>query len=127
MDAERLQLLAPGIGDCSLAAVGEHDRSAVSGMQREQLLTRRHLRHVGLRKQGLNVLGSDRLDVSDAAVAELGQRLRRHLALVFSTVHIVHGARLLSYSVETFTSLIALFDRYRSNNALGLQAYQVNR
>src|SRR6202040_3377602 len=76
--ADRLQLLTPGIGDCGFAAVGEHDRRAISGVQGKQLLSRRHLRHIGLWEQGLNVLGSDRLDVSDAAVAKLGQRLRRH-------------------------------------------------
>src|SRR5215471_8209584 len=100
--ADRLQLLTPGIGDCSFAAVGKHDRRAVSGMQREQFLTRRHLRYIGLRKQCLNVFGSDRLNISNAAVAELSQRFRRHFELVFTTVHIVHGARLLSYSVESF-------------------------
>src|SRR6516164_157529 len=114
MDAERLQLLAPGIGNRSLTAVSEHDRRAVSGMQREQLLTGRHLRHVGLWKQGLNVLGSNRLDVSDAAVAELGQRLRRHLKLVFSTVHVVHGARLLL--TRSSRLLLGLFDRNRSHD-----------
>ena len=41
MYAHCLELLAPGISDRGFAAVGEHDRRAVSGMQREQLLTRR--------------------------------------------------------------------------------------
>ena len=39
--ADRLELLAPGIGDSGFAAVGEHDRRAVGGVQRKQNLARR--------------------------------------------------------------------------------------
>ena len=118
MHADRLQLLTPGIGDCGFAAVGEHDRRAISGVQGKQLLSRRHLRHIGLREQGVNVLGSDRLDVSDAAVAELGQRLG-DISNLFSVQFIcVHGAQLLSYWSSPFL-LIVLFDRNRFNTRSG--------
>src|SRR5258708_39932604 len=73
--ADGLELLAPGIGDRGLAAVGEHDRRAVRGMQRKQLQAGRDLR--GLRKQGRYVLGADALDVGDLAAAEQRQPLWR--------------------------------------------------
>src|ERR1700730_14101176 len=37
VNADGLQLVAPCIRDRSFAAIGEHDRGAVGGMQREQL------------------------------------------------------------------------------------------
>ncbi len=43
------KLVAPGVGDRGLAAVGQHDRGAVGGMQCEQLEARRDLRR--LRKE----------------------------------------------------------------------------
>ena len=58
-----------------LTRVGEHDRRAVGGMQREQLDAGRDFRR--LRKQLGDVLGTDRLDVSKTAVAEMRQCLLR--------------------------------------------------
>src|SRR5260370_38009160 len=37
MDADGLELLAPGVGDRRLTAVGQHDRRAVGRVQGEQL------------------------------------------------------------------------------------------
>src|SRR5207302_815985 len=67
MHAYRLELLAPGIRNRSLAAVGEHDRSTVGGMQGVQQCPRRKLRR--LRELPLHVFGADRLEVGDLAVA----------------------------------------------------------
>ena len=75
MHAHGLELLAPGVGDGRLAAVGEHDRRAVGGMQREQLDAGRDLRR--LREQLRDVLGADRLDVGQTAVAEMRERFGR--------------------------------------------------
>ena len=44
--ADRLELLAPGVGDRGLAAVGQHDRRAVGRVQREQLHAGRELRRL---------------------------------------------------------------------------------
>ena len=43
MHADGLELLAPGIGDRRLAAVGQHDRRAVGGVQRIEQRARREL------------------------------------------------------------------------------------
>jgi len=75
-------------------------------MQREQLLTRGHLRHIGLRKQALNILGSDRLDVSDTAVAELG-----HVAEgVWSAPAIVGRAHALGVEMPISEAVCAVLD-----------------
>ena len=44
MEAEGLELLAPGVGDGRLAAVGQHDRRAVGRVQGIQQGPRRKLR-----------------------------------------------------------------------------------
>ena len=73
MHAHRLELLAPGVGKRGFARIGQHDRRAVGGVQREQLDAGRDLRR--LREQLFDVLRTDRLDVSQAAVAEMRQRI----------------------------------------------------
>src|SRR5208283_1180645 len=70
--AHRLELLAHGVGDGGLAAVGEHDRRAVCRVQREQLQPGLDVRH--LRKQRVDVLRADRLHIGDLPVAEVSQR-----------------------------------------------------
>ena len=80
--AHRLELLAPGVGDGRVAAVGEHHRRAVGGMQHEQL-------HAGpdlgrLREHRLHILGADRLDVGDTAAAEVGERFGRDVVRLCS-------------------------------------------
>jgi hypothetical protein len=57
MYAHRLEFLLPGIRDCGLATIGEHDRRAVGGVQRKQLQA--GCDFGGLREQGRNVLRAD--------------------------------------------------------------------
>src|SRR5215213_3731079 len=98
--AHRLELLAPGVRDRSLAAVGQHDRRAVGCVQREQLHAGLKLRR--LREHGRHVLGADGLDVSNLAAAKQRQSLRRDFAdSDFVGGHgvvlvVSHGPRLLS-------------------------------
>src|SRR5712671_3483121 len=68
VQAHRFELLAPGVGDRRFAAVGQHDRRAVRGVQRIEQGARRKLRR--LRELLLHVLGADRLDIGEAAAAE---------------------------------------------------------
>src|SRR5580704_2268112 len=92
MHAQGLQLVAPGIGDRGLARVGHHDRRAVRGMERKQLQPRSDLRR--LRKDGRNVLGTDRLDIGDLAVAEMRKCLRREMGWTHDRV-VIHDTPLL--------------------------------
>ena len=62
----RLQLVAPGIRNRSFAAVGQHDRRAVGGVEREQLEARRDLGRLG--EQARNVLGGYLLHIGDVAL-----------------------------------------------------------
>src|SRR4029079_12059864 len=71
------------------AAVGQHDRGAVGGMQGEQFQARRDLRR--LRKQSRHVLGTDLLYIGDMALAKMGQRLERNLFRLERHTHITHG------------------------------------
>src|SRR5437773_803345 len=73
--ADGLELLAPGIGDGGLAAIGKQDGSAVSRVQGIEQGTRRKLR--GLRELLLHVLGADHLQVGDLAPAQKRERLDR--------------------------------------------------
>src|ERR1019366_4965079 len=73
VNADGLQFVAPCVGNRRFAAVGQHDRGAVGGMQREQLQSRRDLRR--LRKQPRHVLGTDLLHIGDMALAQARQRL----------------------------------------------------
>jgi hypothetical protein len=66
--ADGLQLLADGIGDRRFAAVGEHDRRPVGGVQGKELQTRFDFRN--LRKQRADVLGPDGFDIRDLPIAE---------------------------------------------------------
>ena len=63
MHAHRLELVAPGVGDGGLAAVGQHDRRAVGGVQRVEQRSRRELRRLRIT---LAVAGftRDQLDVT---------------------------------------------------------------
>src|SRR5882672_2700104 len=72
VNADGLQLVAPCIRDRRFPAIGEHDRGAVGGMQREQLQSRRDLRRLG--EEPRHVLGTDLLHIGDMALAEGGQR-----------------------------------------------------
>src|SRR5882757_4002545 len=63
VDADGLQLVAPCIRNRRFAAIGQHDRSAIGGMERKQLKSRRNFRR--LRKQSRHVFGADLLDVGD--------------------------------------------------------------
>src|SRR5258708_25925979 len=97
MYADGLELLAPGVGEGCLAAVGEHDRRAVGGVQREQLEAGRDLGR--LREQYRHVLGADALHIGDLAAAEQRQRLGRDDRVVEGDAVVrvsVHGPRLLS-------------------------------
>src|SRR5713226_613273 len=68
VNADRLQLVAPGVCDRRFAAVGQHDRCAVGRVQRKQLQSRRDLRR--LREQSRDVLGTDLLYIRDMALAQ---------------------------------------------------------
>src|SRR5579862_2095755 len=104
MHANRLEFLAPGIGDGGFAAVGEHDRRAVGGVQRKQRLPGRHLRYLSLREQRADVLRADRLHIGDAAVTEMSECFGGYIEFGFAMVHVVtihaiHGPRLLSMTL----------------------------
>src|SRR5262245_38294333 len=99
MHADGLELLAPGVSQCSFARIGQHDRRAVGCMQREQLDAGRDLWR--LREKGGDVLGADRLDISKTAIAELCQRFLsddRMSRIRFNLFVVGHGPRLLSDS-----------------------------
>src|ERR1700733_13113173 len=66
--ADGLQFISPGIRDRGFARIGQHDRGAVGGMEREQFQSGRDLRR--LRKQVRHVFGSDLLYVGYMALAE---------------------------------------------------------
>jgi len=82
--------MAPRIGDRCFPRGGDHDGRAIGREQREELQARRHLRR--LREHGGNVLGADRLDISDLPIAQMGQRFRRDIR---TGDFAVHDARLL--------------------------------
>src|ERR1051326_7083054 len=67
VDAHRLELVAPGVGDGRFTAVRDHDRGAIGGMQREQLSAGFELRR--LREHALHVVQADRVDVGDLPAA----------------------------------------------------------
>src|SRR5262249_21335154 len=92
--ADGLELLAPGVGDGRLAAVGEHDRRAVGRVQGIEQGARRELR--GLRELVPDVLGADHLHVGDLAAAQKRKRLGRDLGFSGGDVVVGHGTRLLS-------------------------------
>src|SRR5262245_13733884 len=97
--ADRLELLAPGVGDCGLAAVSQHDWRAVGGVQRIEQRAGRELGR--LRELLLHVLGSDCPDIGDATTAKHGECFGRDAAkgdvgVAVRVVVGVHGPRLLS-------------------------------
>src|SRR5215207_5761500 len=94
MNADSLELLAPGIGDCCLTAVRQHDRRAVSSMQCKQLHPGLELG--GFRKHRVNVFRADRLHIRNSAPAEQRKRLRRDRAMTRRDMLVGHGTRLLS-------------------------------
>src|SRR5579862_7733694 len=98
MHADGFELLAPRIGDGLFAALGEHDRRAVGGVQRKQLQPWCDFRRS--REQARDILRADALHVSDLAVSELRQRFWGHQVDRDLIIHIayiaVHGPRLLS-------------------------------
>src|SRR6266550_2438485 len=94
MHAHRFELMAPGVGDGSLAAVGQHDRRAVGGVQRIEQRARRKLRRLG--KLLLHVLGADRPDIGDLAAAQERKPFRRDHLVPGGDMVTSHGTRLLS-------------------------------
>src|SRR6185369_9256152 len=96
MHADGLELLAPGVGDGRFAAIGQHDRRAVGGVQCIEQRARRELR--GLRKLPLHVLGADHLHVGDLAAAQKRQRFGRDHGFWEGDVIVRHGTRLLAAS-----------------------------
>src|SRR3979490_1507045 len=113
VNAHRLQLVAPCIRDRSFAAVGQHDRRAVGGMQCEQLQSRRDFRRLG--KQPRHVLGTDLLHIGDMALAQGRQRLGGDACIFEPNVTFSHGldssVRLsgrVRYSFHYSCSLIAI-------------------
>ena len=87
--ADGLELIAPCVGDRSLPAIGQHDRGAVGGMQREQFQARRDPRRLG-EKPG-HVLGTDLLHLGDMAFAKMGQRLLGDPFGFERHTHVTHG------------------------------------
>src|SRR4051794_30670574 len=75
MQADRLEFLAPRVGDRGLAAVGQQDGRAVGRMQRVEQRPRRKLG--SLWELPRDVFGTDGLDIGDLAAAEQRKRLRR--------------------------------------------------
>src|ERR1700738_5132303 len=111
--ADGLKLVAPRVGNRRLAAVGQHDRRAVGGMQREQLQSRRDLRRLG--KQPRHVLGTDLLHIGDMAFAQARQRLGGDACGFKHNITFSHGldssVRLsgrVRYSFHYSCSLIAI-------------------
>src|ERR1051326_5483436 len=95
MHADCLQLLAPGIRLRGLAAVGQHDRRAVGGVQCKKLQARFDMRR--LRKQCRNVLGTDRLHIGNLSAAQMGEIFGGNRDFILGTIHYVcHGPRLLT-------------------------------
>src|SRR5215831_482777 len=92
--ADGFELLAPGVGDGRLAAVGEHDRRAVGRVQGVEQGARRELR--SLRELLPHVLGADHLHVGDLAAAQKRKRLGRDHGFSEGDVVVGHGTRLLS-------------------------------
>ena len=74
MNADRLQFVAPGIGDRGFPRIGQHDGRAVGGVERKQLQSRRDLRR--LREKPGHILGADLFDIDDMTLAQTGQRFR---------------------------------------------------
>src|ERR1700744_1156217 len=68
VNADRLQFIAPGVGNRSFPAIGQHDRSAVGGVEREQLQARGDLWR--LREKSWYILGADLLHIGDVAFAQ---------------------------------------------------------
>src|SRR5271166_6368083 len=99
MHADRLELLAPGVCDRGLAAVGQQDGRAVGRMQGVKQRSRRELG--SLRKLSLHVLGADGPDVRDLAASEMRQRLRRDGMLSEGDIVVCHGTRLLSHNASS--------------------------
>src|SRR5258708_18616620 len=87
--ADGLQLVAPCVCNRRFPAVGQHDRRAVGGMQREKLQSRRDLRRLG--KQPRHVFGADLLYVGDMTLAQMGQRLGRDAFGFERNTHFTHG------------------------------------
>src|SRR4051812_23783475 len=96
MHADGLELLAPGVGDCRFAAIGQHDWRAVGGVQRIEQRARRELG--GLREVPLHVLGADHLHVGDLAAAQKRQCFGRDHGFWEGDVIVRHGTRLLAAS-----------------------------
>src|SRR5262252_1047745 len=92
--ADGVELLAPGVGDGRLAAVGQHDRRAVGRVQRVKQGARRKL--WGLRKLLPHVLRADHFHVGDLAAAEKRKRFGRDLGFSGGDTVVGHGTRLLS-------------------------------
>jgi len=98
MHADGLKLLAPRIGDCGLAAIGEHDWCAVGRVQGIKLRSRRKLG--SLRELLLHVLGADCRHIGDLAAPEQGEAPRERSSapggdVVVRHVAACHGTRLL--------------------------------
>src|SRR5882762_1755188 len=74
VNADGLQLVAPCVRDRGFPAIGQHDRGAVGGVEREQFQSRRDLRRLGEKPR--HVLGTDLLHIGDMALAQGRQRLR---------------------------------------------------
>src|ERR1700676_4864497 len=113
VNADGLQFVAPCIRDRRFAAVGQHDRRAVGGVQCEQLQSRRDLRRLG--EQPRHVLGTDLLHIGDMALAQGRQRLQGDALRFKRNITFSHGldsfVRLsgrVRYSFHYSCSLIAI-------------------
>src|SRR5229473_1214289 len=113
VNADGLQLVAPGVRDRSFPAIGQHDRCAVGSVQREQLQSRRDRRCLG--EQARHVLGTDLLHIGDMALTQGRQRLPRDALRLKLNITFSHGldssVRLsgrVRYSFHYSCSLIAI-------------------
>src|SRR6202023_2882980 len=113
VNADGLQFVAPCIRNRRFTAIGQHDRRAVGGMQREQLQSRRDLWRLG--KQYRHVLGTDLFHIGDMALAQGRQRLGGDVSRLKHNITFSHGldssVRLsgrVRYSFHYSCSLIAI-------------------
>src|SRR5689334_9450038 len=99
MNADRFELLAPGVCDRRFAAVGEKDGRPVRGMKRVE---KRSWGKLGsLWELPLNILGADRLEIRNLAAAQQGQRLGGDWMQSGGDIIVCHGTRLLSINASS--------------------------
>ncbi len=71
MHAHRGELMLPGVGDCCVLAVGQHDGRPICRQQGEKLQA--GLEALDLREQRQRLFRLDGPDIRDRAFAEMGE------------------------------------------------------